>query len=288
MSLERVSLYTVLFHNNFSLYKYTVVFGNERSICLSENKRKEKENTGKEGKKNLEIAPTPALMLYEGLDQSPCAHVKLTLIFKMATAERREARRRKLLQNSENRLNRILGSRSSHSNTSQPQIEKDESVSQNNSVESDGVFVEREVLDSDLNGSERADKVLPLTDKTTEMEPSEGVFESKYLERKRFMDAEVRPPSALRDRDSTPQTTEQRDEGSLSKTASNTGCWRVVLNVILAFMLVIHWFYVNLETLLSLSGKEKTESSAVKHSVQSQVRLCRGDCKVPLYHLFFD
>lgn len=214
-------------------------------------------------------------------DQSPCAHIKVTLIFKMATAERREARRRKLLQNSENRLNRILGSRSSHSNTSQPQIEKDESDSQNNSVESDGVFIVREVLDSDLNGSQRADKVLPLlplTDKTTEMEPSEGVFESKYLERNRLMDAEVRPPSALRDRDSTPQNTEQRDEGSLSKTASNTGSWRVVLNVILAFMLVIHWFYVNLEALLSLSGKEKTESSAVKHSVQSQVRLCRGDC----------
>lgn len=205
----------------------------------------------------------------------------------MATAERREARRRKLLQNSENRLKRILGSRSSHSNTSQPQTEKDESVSQNNSVESDGVFVEREVLDSDLNGSERADKVLPLTDKTTEMEPSEGVFESKYLEGNRFMDTEVRPPSTMRDRDSTSQNTEERDEGSLSKTASNTGSWRVVLNVILAFMLVIHWFYVNLEALLSLSGKQKTESSPVKHSVQSQVRLCRGDCGVPLYHLFF-
>lgn len=286
-NLKRVSLYTVLFHNNFSLYKYTVVFGNERSICLLENKRKEKENTRKGGKKIWKSLQPPLLCFMKDWDRNPCAHVKLTLIFKMATAERREARRRKLLQNSENRLNRILGSRSSHSNTSQPQIEKDESVSQNNSVESDGVFVEREVLDSDLNGSERADKVLPLTDKTTEMEPSEGVFESKYLERKRFMDAEVRPPSALRDRDSTPQTTEQRGEGSLSKTTSNTGCWRVVLNVILAFMLVIHWFYVNLETLLSLSGKAKTESSAVKHSVQSQVRLCRGDCKMPLYHLFF-
>ena len=249
-------------------------------------KRKGKHEEGRE-KKIWKSHQPPLLCFMKDWDQSPCAHVKFTPIFKMATSERREARRRKLLQNSENRLNRILGSRSSHSNTSQPKIEKDESVSQNNSVESDGVFVEREVLDSDLNGSERADKVLPLTDETTEMEPSEGVFESKCLERKRFMDAEVRPPSALRDRDSTPQTTEQRDEGSLSKTASNTGCWRVVLNVILAFMLVIHWFYVNLETLLSLSRKEKTESSAVKHSVQSQVRLCRGDCKVPLYHLFF-
>ena len=73
-NLKRVSLYTVLFQNNFSLYKYTVVFGNERSICLLENRRKEKENTRKEGKKNLEIAPTPALMLYEGLGpKSMCA-----------------------------------------------------------------------------------------------------------------------------------------------------------------------------------------------------------------------
>lgn len=298
-NLERVTLiYTVLFHNKFSRFKYTVVFGNERPICLPKNKIKEKESTRneKEGK-ILEKFGTltfyrvshqpPLLCLMKDWDQSPYAHVKFTLIFKMATAERREARRRKLLQNSENRLKRILGSRSSHSNTSQPQTEKDESVSQNNSVESDGVFVEREVLDSDLNGSERADKVLPLTDKTTEMEPSEGVFESKYLEGNRFMDTEVRPPSAMRDRDSTSQNTEQRDEGSLSKTASNTGSWRVVLNVILAFMLVIHWFYVNLEALLSLSGKQKTESSPVKHSVQSQVRLCRGDCGVPLYHLFF-
>ena len=186
----------------------------------------------------------------------------------MATAERREARRRKLLQNSENRLNRILGSRSSHLNTSQPQSKKDESVSQNSSVESDGVSVEREVL----NGRERADKVLPLKDKNTEMEPSEGVSESKYLERKRFMDTEVRSPSAVRDLDSTPQNTEQGEEGNFSKTASNTGSWRVVLNVMVAFMLVIHWFYVNLEALLSLSGKERTESSPVKHSVQSQVR----------------
>ena len=241
-------------------------------------KEKKKKTQGRKGKKLGKSHQPPLLCFMKDWDQSPCAHVKFTLIFKMATAERREARRRKLLQNSENRLNRILGSRSSHSNTSQPQIEKDESVSQNNSVESDGVFIEKEVLDSNLNGSERADKVLPLTDKTKEMEPSEGVFESKYLEGNRYMDTEVRPPSALRDQDSTPQNTEQRDEGSLSKTASNTGSWRVVLNVILAFMLVIHWFYVNLEALLSLSGKEKTESSPVKHSVQSQVRLCRGDC----------
>jgi len=240
-------------------------------------KRKGKQKEGRKEKFWKSHQP-PLLCFMKDWDRSPFAHVKFTLIFKMATAERREARRRKLLQNSENRLNRILGSRSSHSNTSQPQIEKDESVSQNNSVESDGVVIEREVLDSDLNGSERADKVLPLTDKTTEIEPSEGVFESKYLEGNRFMDAEVRPPSALRDPDSTPQNTEQRDEGSLSKTASNTGSWRAVLNVILAFMLVIHWFYVNLEALLSLSGKEKTESSPVKHSFQSQVRLCRGDC----------
>lgn len=51
-NLERVTLYTVLFHNDFSLYKYTV-FGNERSICLPKNKRKEKENTRKEGEKNF-------------------------------------------------------------------------------------------------------------------------------------------------------------------------------------------------------------------------------------------
>ena len=269
-------IYSVLLHNNFSSTS-TLLFSEMRGQFISQKiKEKKRKTEGRKEEKILEklehfplVSPSPLLKSsygYEGLGPSLCAHVKVTLIFKMATAERREARRRKLLQNSENRLNRILGSRSSNFNTSQPQSEKDESVSQNNSVESDGVSVEREVL----NGGERADKVLK--DKTIEMEPSEGVSESKCLERKRFMDTEVRPPSAVRDLDSTPQNTEQGEEGNFSKTASNTGSWRVVLNVMLAFMLVIHWFYVNLEALLSLSGKERTENSPVKHSVQSQVR----------------
>ena len=219
------------------------------------------------------------------------------LNFKMATEARREARRRKLLQNPEDRLKKIIGSRSSHPTSSHPQLETDENALRSfNPVKNDSVDGEIELADTDsgqeneLMAGEKeglSDKRgLQLKDQTTEMGSTEGDFKSKdpeterdvVDERTRSLDTHTSdvhdntrstslPQSSVLSSPSVNQTVER------GRSSSESNRRRVLFNVVLAFVLVSKWTYVNLEVLLATrTGDGEAPDSSHKLLVHSEVR----------------
>ena len=179
----------------------------------------------------------------------------------MATAERREARRRKLLQNPEDRLQRILGSRSSHPSSTQSHLEPDENVLKSLSAKNKGemelVESEPEVRVNDVNSGEKealsAKKALAVEGQAVETENME------YFGRSNDLEAEGETEQVDRIHSSENQSKKLPEETSTSQPQSKR--WRVVFNVFLAFVLISKWTYVNLEVLLSTGDKQAPDSS---------------------------
>lgn len=218
-------------------------------------------------------------------------------IFKMATAERREARRRKLLQNPEDRLKKIMGSRSTYTTASHAQPDSDENFGKSNiSEKNENVNDNTELADTKLEGQEKEQvakekgKGLKLEDGETKAESMADVCGLRDLDAER--DLEITPPlgsdhdnkssdnhlqlpedpSTNLPQNSAPPGVDQTVEQERSNLESNR--WRVVFNVFLALVLVTKWAYVNLQCLLS-TGVDDTSRM---HLVQSEVREHERKC----------
>ena len=198
-------------------------------------------------------------------------------IFKMASADRREARRRKLLQNSELRLGKILGSRSSHPTAPhEPEktlvksidLEKRGDEGQSNEVPlGRGFLFDKSELPSEYQsiksgfttGSEESTE--PITEAMKEKRNS---LESKldYLTE----DSTTRSTNLL----SSPGEDQTGDKGAPSSISKRL---RVLLNVTLAFLLVVKWAYINLEALHSAAASsQQSPASSQKYLIYSEVR----------------
>ena len=227
--------------------------------------------------------------------------------FKMATEARGEARRRKLLQNPEDRLKKIIGSRSSHPATSHSQLETDENVlrsfklARNESVDGEMELADTEPIgqENELMSREKEgfldEKGLQFKDQAIELGSMEGNFKSKDLETERNVDERTRsletdtcsddlsdvrentgaslPQSSVLSSSGVNRTVEQ------GRSSSGSNLWRVVFNVVLAFVLVGKWTYVNLDVLLATrTGDGQAPDSSHKLSVQSEVR--KQNCRL--------
>ena len=208
----------------------------------------------------------------------------------MATAERREARRRKLLQNPEDRLQRILGSRLNHPTTSRSQFEPSESLLNSASTEKQDVSNEKKLV-TDPKPSENITvekDVLSVTkdveDQTDDRKTTEEtVCESQDIETDRgnYLDNEFKDVPEATSLSQNPCTVPSPPVAGVNETVehvslgSKSGIWtRVIFNVTLAFVLVSKWTYVNLEVLLSTNGKQGPVKSQ-KVLIQSEVGLSR-------------
>ncbi|XP_068702122.1 uncharacterized protein [Montipora foliosa] len=193
----------------------------------------------------------------------------------MASADRREARRRKLLQNSELRLGRILGSRSSHPTAPhEPEktlvksidLEKRGDEGQSNEVPVErGFLSDKSELPSEYQsvksgfttGSEESTE--PITEAMKEKRNS---LESKldYLTE----DSTTRGTNLL----SSPGEDQTGDQGAASSISKRL---RVLLNVTLAFLLVVKWAYINLEALHSAAASsQQSPASSQKYLIYSE------------------
>lgn len=193
----------------------------------------------------------------------------------MASADRREARRRKLLQNSELRLGRILGSRSSHPTAPhEPEktlvksidLEKRGDEGQSNEVPvGRGFLSDKSELPSEYQsiksgfttGSEESTE--PITEAMKEKRNS---LESKldYLTE----DSTTRSTDLL----SSPGEDQTGDKGAPSSISKRL---RVLLNVTLAFLLVVKWAYINLEALHSAAASSQhSPASSQKYLIYSE------------------
>ena len=197
---------------------------------------------------------------------------------KMADARRREARRRKLLQNSEDRLQKILGSRSSHLTTPNLQYQPSEIVLNSTSVEKD--VSNQNKFDVDPKESEtivrEKDVSSLIADEDNQTVQSskaeETACESKDVEtdRRNYLDDEFKDvPEVTSPHQNLPPSEVTKKVEHLS-SSSNSGIWtRVIFNIILAIVLVSKWTYVNLEVLLSMNRKQDRAQNGL---VQSEVR----------------
>lgn len=187
----------------------------------------------------------------------------------MSAAERRAQRRRKnILENSESRLQRILGSRSSHPDTSQSNLATDGNVSNSSSARNADnsskniLSIVTEAGDSTTGEN----KVLPVqknqgdqTSDTFSVEENICVSLDSKANENSPLDSKVqRVPKVTTARSSennfpsTPAVDKTLDdECSGFNTAILT---RTVFVVILAFSLVIRWTYVNSEVLFPRKG----------------------------------
>lgn len=199
---------------------------------------------------------------------------------KMAAAERREARRRKLLQNSEERLQKILGTRSNHPTTSKSQLGPSENVS--NSVSTDKDVSNEKKFDVDPLESETIvgeKDVWPVTkdmeDQTVKKDTTEEpVCESQDVEtdKRNFLDNEFQNfPESTIHQESSPRTTFNKTTEDVSSSSKSGILTRVIFNVTLAIVLVSKWTYMNLEVLLSKNEKHHPDSSK-RVLIQSEVR----------------
>ncbi|KAL9972730.1 hypothetical protein ACROYT_G019094 [Oculina patagonica] len=189
----------------------------------------------------------------------------------MAAAERREARRRKnLLQNSEERLQKILGTRSIHHTTSKSELEPSESVLNSASTrkdvsnekkfdvdpkESESTVGEKDVL------SVRKDVEDQTINRDTTKEP---VCESQDVEtdKRNYVDKEFQDlPEATSHQEDSPRTSVNKTTEDVSSSSESRIWTRVIFNVTLAILLVSKWTYVNLEVLLSTNSKQDPDSS---------------------------
>lgn len=201
--------------------------------------------------------------------------------FKMADAQRREARRRKLLQNSEDRLQRILGSRSSHLTTVNSQQKLSDNVLNSTSAEKN--ISNQNKFDVDPKESEtivRGKDVSPLIkDEGNETVQSSNAEETACESK----DAETDGRNYLDDEKGVAEVTSCHDDlpsSEVNKTvehssSSNSGIWtRVIFNIILAIVLVTKWTYVNLEVLLSIKYQDKNQGRGNSQTglIQSEVR----------------
>ena len=198
---------------------------------------------------------------------------------KMADAQRREARRRKLLQNSDDRLQRILGSRSSHLTTLNSQQKPSENVLNSTSAEKN--VSNQNKFDVDPKKSETilmGKDVSPLIkDEDNETVQSsnaeESACESKDAETdgRNYLDDEFKDVTSCHDDLPSSEVNKTVEHSS----SSNSGIWtRVIFNNILAIVLVTKWTYVNLEVLLAIKYQDKNQGHGNSQTglIQSEVR----------------
>ena len=203
---------------------------------------------------------------------------------KMADARRREARRRKLLQNSEDRLQRILESRSSHLTTLNAQHQPSDIVLNSSSAEKD--VSNQNKFDFDPNIISETIVGEKDVSSPTEDEDNQTVQSSKVEENAcESKDVETDGRSYLDDEfKEVPEVTSLHQDLPLSevnKTVEHSGIvfgiWtRVIFNIILAVVLVSKWTYVNLEVLLSMS-RNQDRGNSQSGLVQSEVSVSCGD-----------
>ena len=232
--------------------------------------------------------------IVRGLGANPKLRMSLVSYFqeisKMATAERREARRRKLLQNPEDRLKKILGSRQSHASTPHSQLEPDEDVPKSISAKNGIVNAEMELVVTDTEGRENkvitgekeVEKGFGVDDQTNVTE-TPSICDLKDLERERDTEMERRQSLEKESKllpDETSSTSLQgaalsppRDIQTVENERSSLQSkrWRVVFNVVLAFVFVSKWTYVNLEVLLCTADKQALDDSH-RILIHSEVR----------------
>lgn len=190
----------------------------------------------------------------------------------MADVYRREARRRKLLQNSEDRLQRILGSRSSHLTTSNAQHQPDEVVSNSTSAEKDisasgsETIVAEKDVSSLIEGEDNQSVQIS--------QPEETVCESKDVETdtRNYLDDEFKDAPEMTNRQKNLPPPEVNKTVEHLPSSSNSGIWtRVIFNIILAIVLVSKWAYVNFDVLLSMNRSQDGGNSQ-NALLQSEVR----------------
>ena len=198
----------------------------------------------------------------------------------MADAQRREARRRKLLQNSEDRLQRILESRSSHLTTLNSQHQPAEIVLNSTSAEND--VSSQNKYDVDTKESEtigRGKDVSALMEdedhETVQISKAEETAcKSKDVETngRNYLDDEFKDvPEVASCHQDLPPSEENKTVEHLP-SSSNSGIWtRVIFNIILAIVLVSKWTYVNLEVLLSVN-RNQDHGNSQSGLIQSEVR----------------
>ncbi|XP_058944550.2 guided entry of tail-anchored proteins factor CAMLG [Pocillopora verrucosa] len=186
----------------------------------------------------------------------------------MSAAERRAQRRKKVLENSESRLQRILGSRSSHPDNSKSNLVVDGNISNSSSVgnadNSCKNILSVDTKESDYTTGEI--KKLPVEknqgDQISDMYPAEGNTcgsQDSEANENSFLDNEVKrlpkvTSTRSRSHNTFPSTAAVNETHSDESSGFSTAIWtRTVFVVILAFSLVIRWTYVNLEVLFSIN-----------------------------------
>ena len=199
-----------------------------------------------------------------------------------------------MLENSENRLQRILGNRSIHPTTvttSQSQLEPRGNVSNATSTAKEDDSNKKNLV-IDTEESEHTtgrDRVLSaakdVEDQTCErISTKENISESqdtetdgnRYLDNDFKTEPEVTTARSQNTSDSTSAVNNTPDNESSS---AKSGIWtRAVFNVALAFVLVSRWTYVNLEVLLSTNEEQgRTDDSHDEVLVQSEVRTFKNE-----------
>lgn len=212
---------------------------------------------------------------------------------KMSAAERRAQRRKKVLENSESRLQRILGSRSSHPDNSNSNLVVDGNISNSSSVgnadNSCKNILSVDTKESDYTTGEN--KKLPVEknqgDQISDMYPAEGNTcgsQDSEANENSFLDNEVKrlpkvTSTRSRSHNTFPSTAAVNETHSDESSGFSTAIWtRTVFVVILAFSLVIRWTYVNLEVLFSINGENsRNDVSNDAVLVQSEVRSLKYD-----------
>ncbi|XP_027035986.1 uncharacterized protein LOC113664565 [Pocillopora damicornis] len=202
----------------------------------------------------------------------------------MSAAERRAQRRKKVLENSESRLQRILGSRSSHPDNSKSNLVVDGNISNSSSVgnadNSCKNILSVDTKESDYTTGEN--KKLPVEknqgDQISDMYPAEGNncgSQDSEANENSFLDNEVKrlpkfTSTRSRSHNTFPSTAAVNETHSDESSGFSTAIWtRTVFVVILAFSLVIRWTYVNLEVLFSING-ENSRSDVSNEAVLVQ------------------
>lgn len=184
---------------------------------------------------------------------------------KMAAAERRKARRRKLLQNSEERLQKILGTRSSHPIASKTEIEPSESVLRSASTEKvDGSNendpavdpVESETIVGENDVSSVAEDLVDQNLKRSTTETPVCETQDVETDKTNYLDNEFKDiPETTSHREGSQRSNVDKTTEQVSPSSKSRNWTRVIFNVILAIALVSKWTYVNLGVLLSTNEK---------------------------------
>ena len=210
----------------------------------------------------------------------------------MAAAERRAQRRKKVLENSESRLQRILGSRSSHPDNSEANLVVDGNIFNSSSVGNVDNSC-KNILSVDTKESDYTtgqNKKLPEKnqgDQISDMYPAEGNncgSQDSEANENSFLDNEVKrlpkvTSARSRSHNTFSSTAAVNETHSDESSGFSTAIWtRTVFVVILAFSLVIRWTYVNLEVLFSVNGENsRSDVSNEAVLVQSEVRSLKYD-----------